>query len=222
MPTLDLVSFDLCPYVQRAAIVLAEKQVPFTRTNIDLANKPDWFTAISPLGKVPLLKVDDDVLFESAAICDFLDETLAPALHPADAVARAQHRAWIVVASAILNDIAGYYAAPDKEAFDRKAADIRAKFEQVEAAMTGPFFGGAHFSLVDAACAPIFRYFEAFERADLPSAFDDLPKIQRWRRGLAVRPSAAGAVVPDFADRLDRFLRTRNSYLSMLMGGSAR
>ena len=55
--TLTLVSHLLCPYVQRAAIALREKDVPFERVVIDLANKPDWFVAISPLGKVPLLRV---------------------------------------------------------------------------------------------------------------------------------------------------------------------
>src|SRR5207237_3450984 len=85
MPKLDLVSHHLCPYVQRAVITLTEKGAPFTRTYVDLANKPDWFTAISPLGKVPLLRIDDDdVLFESAVICEYLEETIAPALHPRD------------------------------------------------------------------------------------------------------------------------------------------
>lgn len=54
---ITLVSFALCPYVQRAAIVLAEKNVPFTRIDVDLDDKPDWFRAISPLGKVPLLQI---------------------------------------------------------------------------------------------------------------------------------------------------------------------
>ena len=40
---LVLVSHHLCPYVQRAAISLTEKGVPFERRNVDLANKPDWF-----------------------------------------------------------------------------------------------------------------------------------------------------------------------------------
>src|SRR5947209_5008648 len=67
MADLTLVSYDLCPYVQRAAIALAEKGVDFRRIDVDLSNKPEWFRAISPLGKVPLLRVGDDVVFESAA-----------------------------------------------------------------------------------------------------------------------------------------------------------
>lgn len=95
MTSLKLVSFDLCPYVQRAAIVLAEKGVPFERITIDLADKPNWFIALSPLGKVPLLQVGDTVLFESAPIVEYLDEVYSPRLHPAAALDRARHRAWI-------------------------------------------------------------------------------------------------------------------------------
>ena len=84
MSRLELISHHLCPYVQRASIALDEKGVAFERTNVDLSAKPDWFRAISPLGKVPLLRVDGEVLFESAAICEYLDETATPALHPKD------------------------------------------------------------------------------------------------------------------------------------------
>lgn len=84
--TLVLVSHPLCPYVQRAAISLAEKGVPFERIDIDLADKPDWFKAISPLGKVPLLRVrqngDETIIFESAVILEFLEETQANPLPP--------------------------------------------------------------------------------------------------------------------------------------------
>ena len=52
---LKLISHKLCPYVQRAVIALSEKGVAFERIDIDLANKPDWFLAISPLGKTPVL-----------------------------------------------------------------------------------------------------------------------------------------------------------------------
>src|SRR5471032_1524366 len=91
-----LVSFKTCPWVQRAAIVLREKMVDFEFRHIDPDNRPDWFLAISPHRKVPVLRIDDRVsLFESNAICEYLDETIKPQLHPADPLARAMNRAWI-------------------------------------------------------------------------------------------------------------------------------
>src|SRR5215813_4768403 len=95
IPKLTLLSHDLCPYVQRAVIALTEKGVPFDRVIIDLADKPDWFLAISPLGKVPLLKVGDEVIFESAVILEYLEETQPNPLYPADPLARARHRGMI-------------------------------------------------------------------------------------------------------------------------------
>ena len=85
-----LVSFKTCPWVQRAAIVLREKKIDFEFRHIERDNRPDWFLAISPHKKVPVLRLDDSVsLFESNAINEYLDETLAPRLHPEDAVQRA-------------------------------------------------------------------------------------------------------------------------------------
>ena len=70
MTALTLISHPLCPFVQRAVIVLLEKGVEFDRINVDLSAKPDWFLALSPTGKVPVLKVrllnaDDAIIFES-------------------------------------------------------------------------------------------------------------------------------------------------------------
>src|SRR3989440_12516054 len=91
---LTLISHKLCPYVQRAVIALTEKGVPFERIDIDLANKPDWFLKVSPLGKVPVLVVTHDnhevALFESNVICEFIEDTFTdPKLHPQDALKRA-------------------------------------------------------------------------------------------------------------------------------------
>ena len=108
--SLHLISHALCPYVQRAAISLTEKGVTFERTDIDLSNKPDWFLAISPLGKTPVLVVDGTPIFESAVILEYLEDTQPHALHPHDALDRARHRAWIEFGSAVLNDIAGFYS----------------------------------------------------------------------------------------------------------------
>lgn len=212
---LTLVSFDLCPYVQRAAIALAEKGVPFGRRDIDLANKPAWFTAISPLGKVPLLQVDDDVLFESAVIVEYLDETRGPKLHPEDALVRARHRAWMEFGSSILADIWTIETTPDQAVFDARVQTLREKFVRLEGEIdTGPWFAGGQFSLVDAVFAPAFRYFDVFDRFIDLGVFADLPKVQAWRRALSARPSVRAAVGADYEAKLEAFLRRQKSWLA--------
>lgn len=219
-PTLTLVSHTLCPYVQRAAIVLQEKAIPFERRDIDLANKPDWFVQASPLGKTPLLMVDQDVIFESAVICEYLDEMVEPRLHPSEALPRAQHRAWMVFGSAVLDGIGALYNAPDDINLARRAAELRARFEQLEAALAGsegPYFAGQAFSLVDAVFGPVFRYFEVIDPIMGTAWWQGLPKLNAWRGQLALRPSVVSAVSPHYPALLRDFLRARGSALSARM-----
>lgn len=222
MADLTLVSYDLCPYVQRAAIALAEKGVAFRRVDVDLSNKPDWFRAISPLGKVPLLRVGDDVLFESAAIVEYLEETSPHPLHPQDPIARAKHRAWMEFGSSVLADIWVLETTPDQAAFAAKRDSLADKLQQIEGAIvSSPYFAGAGFSLVDAVFAPAFRYFDTFERFVDFRLFEAAPKVAAWRAALAKRPSVIGAVVPDYSSRLEAFLDRKNGRIAHLMREAA-
>lgn len=188
MSSLTLVSFDLCPYVQRAAIVLAEKGVAFDRVTIDLGHKPDWFTAISPLGKVPLLRVGNAVLFESTAIVEYLDDVYQPRLHPDDPLERARHRGWMQFGSSILADIWTLETTSDQSAFDRAIGQLASKFVQIEAALgSGLYFAGTAFTIVDAVFAPIFRYFDVFDAIRDLGVFKGLSRVPAWRRALAER-----------------------------------
>ncbi|MGB3316263.1 MAG: glutathione S-transferase family protein [Albidovulum sp.] len=216
MPTtITLVSHALCPYVQRIAIALAEKGVAHDRVTVDLAHKPDWFLAISPLGRAPVLKVGNAALFESSSILEYLEETQPNPLHPADPVERARHRAWIGFGSETLNDIAGFYSAPDEAVLDSKAAALHARFRLLEAHLSrGPWFAGERFSLVDAVFAPVFRYFEIFERLGDFGFFDGLAKAPAWRAALAARPTVRDAVARDYGDHLAAFLCRRNGALA--------
>jgi glutathione S-transferase len=209
-PHLVLVSHALCPYVQRAAIVLAEKGVAFERRDIDLAAKPDWFLRISPLGKTPVLLVDGEPIFESAVICDYLDETLEPRLHPADALQRARQRGWVEFGSQVLNAVAAFYGAADAGVLRARADDLRRRLERIESELgSGPYFGGASFSIVDAAFGPVFRYFDVFDTLGDFGLRHGLPKVQRWREALAARPSVAAAVGSDYERLLRDFLQRR-------------
>ncbi|BAN26796.1 glutathione S-transferase family protein [Caballeronia insecticola] len=221
--SLTLVSHPLCPYVQRAAIVLAEKGANFERRYIDLADKPAWFDAISPLGKVPLLIIgrapnhayDDAVLFESAVICEYLDETQpGRRMHPADPLERARHRGWIEFGSSLLNEIWKLETATDAATHHAQRKTIAERFKVVERALeTGPWFAGRAFSMVDAVFAPVFRYFDVFDEITDLQVFDDTPKVRAWRRALAQRPSVIDAVSADYPQQLRAFLSVHNAWL---------
>jgi glutathione S-transferase len=220
MPELTLVSHHLCPYVQRAAIALLEKEVPFNRRMIDLSQKPDWFRALSPLDKVPLLLVEEPgkekgVVFESSVICEYLEEVASgPKLHPADPLQRASHRAWMEFGSAILADLWILETASDRAGYQGARDKIAARFARVEAELgQGPYFAGKTFSLVDAVYAPIFRYFDVFDLLAGPAPFANLARVSAWRRALAARPSVRQAVGPDYGEKLHAFLVRHDSFL---------
>jgi glutathione S-transferase len=218
---LKLISHKLCPYVQRAVIALTEKGVEFERVDIDLANKPDWFLAISPLGKTPVLQIGDIAIFESAVILEYLEETQPKPLHPANALTRAEHRGWIEFGSAVLSDIAGFYAAKDQAAFETRIAQLEQKFARLEARVAGPWFDGDEFSLVDAVFGPVFRYFDLFDQIADFGILAGKPKLARWRSHLAARPSVRSAVSADYPALLRDFIERRNSWLSGLQTKAA-
>lgn len=219
---LKLISHKLCPYVQRAVIALTEKGVAFERIDIDLANKPDWFLKISPLGKVPVLVIatgkGEVALFESNVICEYIEETQGgPRLHPEGPLVRAQHRAWMEFGSTILSELWGLETTGDPAIFESKRMAIAAKFARVEAALgSGPFFAGENFSLVDAVFAPIFRYFDVFDKLSDLAVFTGTPKVRAWRVALAKRPSVQAAVDRDYPQLLRAFLVRHDAHLLKL------
>ena len=221
MSTFKLVSHDLCPYVQRARIVLEEKAVPHEIAFIDLAGKPDWFLAISPLGKVPVLLVDGRPLFESAVITEYLDEITPRSLLPADYFEKARHRGWIAFASSTLDNIGGFYSARDEKTWEVKRRALAEKFRRIETVLEGgPLFAGSAFSMVDAAFAPVFRYFEVFDRIGDFGIFHRAPAVDAWRSALAARASVKAAAVHDYHDRLRAFLSRRKSHLSWIQASA--
>jgi len=208
MTKLTLISSPTCPYVQRAVIALKEKRVEFDVIYIDLAAKPDWFLDISPLGKVPLLRVEGKgeppaIIFESAVILEYLEETIpGDKLHPADPLHRAQHRAWIEFCSTMLGDLHRFTGATDTATLAAARETLTGKFKRLESALSGgPYFSGQHFSLVDAAFGPFFRQIDALESVASTGLLDGFPALEHWRRALAGRDSIKTAVPSDYAER---------------------
>lgn len=220
MHNFELISNILCPYTQRAAIQLAEKGLEAKRTYIDLADKPDWFIQLSPLGKVPVLRVGDTVVFETAVICEYIEEATvdrAP-MWPAHALDRARHRAWAEFASTMIADVFGFYMAPDEAAFEHKRSELAGRFARLESQLVGagPFFDGERFGLVDAALAPIFRLLETFDRLADFRLLQGLPATAAYRLNLAARPSVRAAVVPEYGQVFLSYLAKRGSHMARL------
>ena len=222
-PKLTLISHHLCPFVQRAAIALNEKGVEFERKNIDLNNKPDWFLKLSPLGKVPILVIDDEtVLFESSVIAQYVNEITGGDLLSADTAEKYRQLAWMEFASEVIGSVGQLYNANGNGTFNRARSVLEDKFGRVEEALgDGPWFSDKDFSLVDAAFAPAFRYFDLIDELTGIDFFANTPKVAAWRTALQQRPSVIGAVANDYPERLLAFFANRNSVIGRLAQNQA-
>lgn len=213
MDRLKLVSFNLCPFVQRSVITLLEKGADFEIEYIDLSNKPDWFQRMSPLGKVPVLQVNDVVLFESAVINEYIDETLGERRFlPQDPLARARERAWIEVCSQATAETFALMSATDESTGIRCANKVRQLLERFEENVGGLFFGGGEFGLVDAAAAPFLQRLQWIsEIAPSLDLFSGMPKLAAWNSALSGRDSLKGSVIPDMRSIFIEYLKGRGS-----------
>jgi glutathione S-transferase len=221
-----LVSFKTCPWVQRAAIVLREKKIDFEFRHIEPDNRPDWFLAISPHKKVPVLRLDDRVsLFESNAIAEFLDETVSPRLHPEDPIARAVNRAWTDYVPTFAGMVTATAYADTEADYHKAAALVPVAFERLEKALEkqggGPFFNGAKYALVDAAYAPFLQRYFFLDRIRKLGHIESFPRLKAWGEALMARPSIHSFPPAEFEQLYRQAVKNRKKWLSQFVETSA-
>ena len=221
-----LCSFKTCPWVQRAAIVLQAKQVPYDITYIDRDNRPDWFLAVSPHSKVPVLMIDGrEALFESNAIAEYLDETAVPRLHPEDPLARARNRAWTDYVTTFASAISNTAYADTEEEFAARAARIAGPFGKFDEALAkrgnaGPYFNGAKFSLVDAAYAPFLQRYAFMDRLRPLGIIEKFPHLAAWRDALLAAPAVKASTVANIEAVWQENLIARGRWLARFVSKS--
>ena len=222
MPKYMLVSFETCPWVQRSAIILREKNTPFELRHIQSDNRPDWFLAISPHKKVPVLSIDDKLsLFESNAINEYLDETIEQRLHPEDPIQRAVNRAWTDYVPTFASAVTGTAYAATEADYQKAAEKTPEAFDRLEKALdkqgSGPFFNGAKYSLVDAAYAPFLQRYMFLERIKPNGLIEKYPRLKAWTEALMNRPSTHSFPAAEFEAMYRANVKRRNSWLSQFI-----
>jgi glutathione S-transferase len=197
MAAVELFSFAACPYAQRTRMVLIEKDIEFELTEIDIYNRPPWFREVSPYGKVPVLRHDGKVIYESAIINQYLDEVFPePPLMPADAWGRAQARIWMDYCET------RYLPATHRLMAERekpeKLGENRARLTEVMRFMeheglrklgNGPCWIGAQPTLVDFQFLPFFERFAVYEELAGAQWPDDCTRLRHWYETMSGRRS---------------------------------
>jgi len=222
-----LCSFKTCPWVQRAAIVLQAKQVAYDIIHIDRDRRPDWFLAMSPHAKVPVLRIgESEALFESNAIAEYLDEILTPRLHPEDPLARARNRAWTDYVPTFASTLSAAAYSNTEAEFDAHVPGIRGPFGKLDETLAahkheGPYFNGARLSLVDAAYAPFLQRYTFIDRLRPLGIIDKLPRLAAWRDALLATPAVIASTVPEIEAEWQANLIRHNRWLGTLVRDSA-
>ena len=215
---LELISFKICPFVQRSMITLLVKDIPFEITYIDIKDPPAWFLQISPFGKVPVLRTDDSVLFESSVINEYLDEITPPSMHPNDPLQKAKNRAWIEFGSSLNFAQHDLYWSKDKEEFQMCFQKIRRHLEKLEQQITlTPYFNGPDLSLVDVAYAPLLMRFKLVEGLHTSGVLQDFPHLQTWTDKLTALESVQKSVVPEFNELYVGAINKADGYMAQFL-----
>jgi len=207
-------------------ILLRAKDIEFDVTYINLQDKPDWFLDISPHGKVPVLKVGDEVLFESNAIAEYLDEVVRPRLHPEDPLARAKNRAWTDYVPTFAGAMSCIHYSKSKEEMEQAVADAPEKLAKIEGALEGrgndgPYFNGPDLALVDAAYAPFLQRHLFVDRVLKNKVIDNYPLTKAWAETLLADERVTGAVPDNFEEEFIASLKRRGCYASQFYEAEA-
>jgi glutathione S-transferase len=212
---IKLVTSKFSPYGHRVEMVLIEKNIPYEKKEIDLSAKPDWFVKDAPLSKAPLLYADDKPLFESLAICEFLEESFPNhALHSKDPYLKAWHRGWMEFSSGILAGTFGMIFSQNQEEFDIKKAETSAKLAILEKHMKfHPYFDGENFSLVDICLATAFKPLIFIDTKFTLEIFDIYKNVATYAEGVVTRGSLHKALPSDYEEIFKSFLERKKSHL---------
>ncbi|SMM97786.1 Glutathione S-transferase-like [uncultured Candidatus Thioglobus sp.] len=215
---LELISFKLCPFAQRAVILLNLQKIDFDLTFINPMDPPDWFREISPTGQVPLLKADDTVIFESNVIAEFTNDISDNNLHPDNAVQKANNRSWITFSSSMFDDLFGLVTG-DEEKFNTSKTALFEKLAKVEAIKnSSTFFNGDDFNMIDAAFAPIFmRLAWINEFTDNALSIAEFKKLSAWSEAILAVDVVKNSVSEGLDDVYYSNIEGREGHLSTLL-----
>lgn len=174
-----------------------ELNLPYELVLIDFAkgeHKQEPHLSRQPFGKIPAIDHDGFQMYESRAICSYLDEVGGGGLSKGDAHARARMQQWTSIeysyfSSNVMKFVYQYVFQRKQD--DDTLANARAGFDQAMTVMDKglagqDFFAGAAFSLADIAYMP---YVEYSFMTPLKEAYEHYPNVAAWWKRVSERPS---------------------------------
>ena len=210
-----IISFKICPFVQRVTALLEAKTIDYELEFISLSDKPEWFLDISPNGQVPVLITDDGkALFESDAIVEYLEEVFPPLQSDISPEEKATNRAWSYLASKNYLVQCSAQRSPDRGVLHERSAKLGNAFDRIETQLGNtPFFGGDDIGMVDIAWLPLLHRTDIIEKRAGYDFIGDRPKLKAWQEQLMATGLAEKSVAPDFDDGFANFYLSDQTFL---------
>lgn len=213
---IKVVSFKICPFVQRVTAILEAKKLPYEIEYISLGDKPDWFMEISPTGQVPVLISESGIaLFESDAIAEYLDEITVPLELELTPEQRALDRAWSYQATKQYLVQCSTMRSADKTTLQERTEKLAKAFAKAEKQITesGPYFKGDQLSNVDIAWQPLLHRADIVRRHTCYDLLQGYPKVQAWQKALLATGLAEKSVAADFEQKFTDFYLSDETFL---------
>ena len=212
---IKIVSFKICPFVQRVTALLEAKGLAYHIEFIDLSDKPQWFLDISPTGQVPLLITESgEPLFESDAIVEYIDEIASPLTPDISPIQRAQDRAWCHQAAKHYLVQCSAMRSKDKTILTEREAKLKKAFEKAEKQLEdGPYFNGKALGNVDIAWLPLLHRAQIVKQRSGYEVLADYPKVRAWQSALADTGLYAKSVAGDFEEKFSDFYLADRTFI---------
>ena len=212
---IKIVSFKICPFVQRVTALLEAKGLAYHIEFIDLSDKPQWFLDISPTGQVPLLITESgEPLFESDAIVEYIDEIASPLTPDISPIQRAQDRAWCHQAAKHYLVQCSAMRSKDKTILTEREAKLKKAFEKAEKQLEdGPYFNGKALGNVDIAWLPLLHRAQIVKQRSGYDVLANYPKVRAWQSALDDTGLFAKSVAGDFEEKFSEFYLSDRTFL---------
>jgi glutathione S-transferase len=206
MAALEIIGFDISNWVRAARIACEEKGVDYTLTTNGMNEFSDMkgasHLALHPFGRIPAMRHGDIVLFETSAICRYVDAVFdGPRLVPEDPIEAARMEQWVsamvdYVSRSIMGRCVVQYVLPqftgkpiDRATIDGAIPDIRNHLAILNRALAhGPFLHGNRPSIDDCILMPMVDALVAVA-PEGSGLLAEAPNVARQRAAFQGRPS---------------------------------
>ncbi len=212
---MKIVSFKICPFVQRVTALLEVKGQSYDVEYINLSEKPDWFLKASPNAQVPILVTDsNEVLFESDAIIEYIEETVSEPLFSRNPVKKAQQRAWSYLAAKHYLVQCGAQRSKDKGTLEERSARLSKAFGKLDGTLSqSGFIGGSKMGMVDIAWLPLLHRAAIIEKNSGYDFLRDWSKLRNLQRKILETGVCERSVSTDFEEKFCSFYLAEETYL---------